>query len=216
MKVRAQKSLGSGLQTWTGRLLNRVGVEGWGGAKTGLQGPGLSLACLSISHCWSDTMGLTCRGATGWTRTTANSERVLVRSGSRSTVGRGGGRVGWRRHHGLQWLIPGQLLLRQDGTRGSGNWSTGRRVWISLTLQCVAGCPRRPPFPPAIRLLLFRFFFSWHCAWSGERASACFSNSPPGRREAGRGHTSLLCRGKRTQWSASNHRNYRMVAGVSK
>lgn len=31
--------------------------------KRGLKGPCLSLASLSISHCWSDIMGLTCKGA---------------------------------------------------------------------------------------------------------------------------------------------------------
>lgn len=75
---------------------------------------------------------------------------------------------------------------------------------------CVAGCPCRPPFPPAV------LFFSWHCAWSGERVSACFSNSPLGGRTGRGGHTSLLCRGKRTRWSASNDQNYRMVDGISK
>lgn len=120
-----------------------------------------------MSRCWADTMGLTSRGVElkGWTRTTANSKQALL-SGERA---------------GLR--IPAQLrtqwALMTDSrpaiTQGGRNFGDrerihGQRARSSLTLR-YAGSPRRPQFALC--------GFSWHCAL-GERASACFSNSPRG------------------------------------
>lgn len=152
-----------------------------------------------MSHCWSDVRT---SWATGWTRTTANSGRVLVQSGG--CAGRGGSSDWFQASY-----YSGRTALGAPGTDPRADVSGS--VWLNRALLAVLAGQRS--LPPCFSLL---FFLSWHCAWSGERASACFSNSPLGGREAGRGHTSLLCRGKRTQWSASNHQNDWMIDGVSK